>query len=412
MERYQWRKLSDLVKHAFETTPFYRDTFTKLGLQPEDIKSLEDFRKLPIIDRSHLETRLQEFRSSEYERFGGSPASTSGSSGSILHFYRSWDTESMRRAVQWRLFNQIGYFFKQPRISLNKPFVREEEDLLYSYDPIENVVALNGRFLRSDAIVAIHQVIQEFKPVMFYGHPSAIANLAAQLQGQGFEPLNLQACYVYSEVLSDAMRSMIKRMISANVHDHYGNRENTISASQFACDNYHINSEFVYMELVESDREFAGRKCYRVVGTNLVNFAMPTIRYDCGDLAYSIENCDRCDLPHPIIEFAGGREKNFLVARDGLLHCQYDDVLLKLGIEVTEDVQIEQVDLDTIILRYVPGPTFDADRDIPVLVEELKKVTGERFKIELDQVSEIKPTEGFKRNKVVSRLGRDLLESK
>lgn len=411
LERYQWKKLSALIKHAYETTPFYRETFKGLGLMPEDIRSQEDFRRIPITSRSHLEERLEDFKSSEYERYGGSPASTSGSSGSVLHFYRSWETESMRRAVQWRLFNQMGYFFKQPRVSLNKPFVREEEDLLYTYDPIDNVVAFNGRFLRSDCIKVIYDIIRKFEPVMFYGHPSAVVNLATQMKIQNLKPLNLQACYVYSEVVSKPMRTMLERMISSRIHDHYGNRENTVSASQLRCGRYHINSEFTYMELVESEHEFSGRKCYRVIGTNLVNLAMPTIRYDCGDLAYRIGRCDRCDLAHPTIEFVGGRQKNFLVARDGLIHCQIDDILLMLGFEATKDIQIEQVDLDTIILRYVPGPTFEAERDRPILVKELAKATGDRFEIRLDEVSEIKPTEGFKQNKIISRLGEDLLES-
>ncbi len=318
----------------------------------------------------------------------------------------------MRRAVQWRLFNQIGYHFKEPRVSLNRPFVGTEEDLLYNYDPVENLVAFNGRFLRSDSIAAIYDVIKRFKPVMFYGHPSAIANLAAQMKTLGLPPLDLPVCYVYSEVVSEAMRRIIKGMVSPNLHDHYGNRENTVSASQYDCGNYHINSEFVFMELVASEQEFAGRKCFKVIGTNLFNYAMPTIRYDCGDLAVSIGECTKCNLAHPVIEFVGGREKNFLVARDGLIHCQYDDILLKLGISCALDVQVEQRDLDTIILRYVPAPTFDAEKDKPILIEELRKATGERFAVELEEVAEIRPTEGFKRSKVVSRLGEELLKSK
>lgn len=411
IRQYQWLKVSALLTHAGRTVPFYQRWFAEQRISPSDVRSWSDFEQLPIVNRSHLDRNLEDFTSSEFQLHRGSPSSTSGSSGRALRFYRSWDTESFRRAVLWRHFNQIGYRFKQPRVSLNVPFVAAEADLLYKYDPIDNLVIFNGRFLHASSAKHIHDVIARFKPVMFYAHPVALATLGKAMEEVGLPPLNIPVIYVYSEVVSDATQRIIRRQIGPNVFDHFGNRENSISASQLQCGNYHINSEFVHMELTPSQNRFEGQALGRVLGTNLINNAMPLIRYDCGDLAREIVPCNKCKIAHPTIRFIGGRDKNFLVSRHGLLHCQYDDFLHKHGIEIPDDIQIEQVDIDNLILRIVAGKGYVLERDEPILVGHLREATKGWFNIQVEYVDVIPPTKGFKKSKVVSRLGADFLES-
>jgi phenylacetate-CoA ligase len=411
IEQYQWQKLRALLDHAFRTVPFYQRWSQQHQVTAQEIRTLEDFRRLPIINRAQIDTNLADFTSSEFKQHRGSIASTSGSSGRVLKFYRSWDTESFRRAVLWRHFNQIGYHFKEPRVSLNVAFVGDEADLLYKYEPIDNLVMLNGRFLHPDTAEAIYDVIRRFRPVMFYAHPVALATLSKAMQARGLPPLNIPTVYVYSEVLSRATLNILQKQIGPNIYDHFGNRENSVSASQLGCGNYHINSEFVAMELVPSGQKFEDQALGCVVGTNLVNYAMPVIRYDCGDLASEIKACDRCKIAHPTIRFVGGRDKNFLVSKHGLLHCQYDDFLHKHGIEMPDDIQIEQVDMETLILRMVAGKDYVKERDEPILVGHLRDATKDWFTIRVEYVDNIPQTPGFKKSKVVSRLGAEFLES-
>ena len=411
IERYQWQKISDLIRHAEQTVPFYKRWFSENKLTAADIRSWNDFRSLPITQRADIDANLADFTSSDMRLHRGSPASTSGSSGRVLRFYRSWDTESFRRAVQWRHFNQIGYYFKQPRVSLNVPFVGEEIDLLYKYEPIDNLVMFNGRYIHASTAKAIFDVIQRFKPQMFYAHPVALATLGKSMKEAGLPPLNIPVVYVYSEVLSAATLKTIQQYIGANVYDHFGNRENSVSASQLVCGNYHINSEFVYTELTPSQSRSDGVALGHVVGTNLINYAMPVIRYDCGDLATEIAACSKCKIAHKTIRFIGGRDKNFLVSKRGLVHCQYDDFLHKRGIEIPDDIQIEQTDLENITLRIVSGEGYVVERDEPMLVEQLREATKGWFNIRVEYVDHIPMTEGFKKSKVVSRLGSEYLEN-
>jgi len=46
------KKLQKLVAYVYEYSPFYRRRFDEVGLKPEDIRTLEDYRrKVPITDK-------------------------------------------------------------------------------------------------------------------------------------------------------------------------------------------------------------------------------------------------------------------------------------------------------------------------------------------------------------------------
>src|SRR5207244_3398444 len=48
----QWEKIPALLKHAYQTVPYYRSMFDEVGLQPEAISSPADFARLPILDKA------------------------------------------------------------------------------------------------------------------------------------------------------------------------------------------------------------------------------------------------------------------------------------------------------------------------------------------------------------------------
>src|SRR5436190_7920676 len=53
----QWQALTAQLRHAYDTTPFWRGRLDALGLRPEDVRSFEDFRALPVLTKHDLRTR-------------------------------------------------------------------------------------------------------------------------------------------------------------------------------------------------------------------------------------------------------------------------------------------------------------------------------------------------------------------
>ena len=58
---YQLKELRRIVRHAHEHTAGYRRLFDAAGISPDDIKSLEDIRKLPLVDKGVIRDELEDY---------------------------------------------------------------------------------------------------------------------------------------------------------------------------------------------------------------------------------------------------------------------------------------------------------------------------------------------------------------
>ncbi len=54
LEELQMKRLKQTVRQAYKNIPFYKEHFSKLHIQPKDITSLKDIRKLPFTTREDL----------------------------------------------------------------------------------------------------------------------------------------------------------------------------------------------------------------------------------------------------------------------------------------------------------------------------------------------------------------------
>ena len=54
MREIQLERLKKIVKYAYERVPFYKKKFDEIGLLPEDIKTLENIKKIPYTTKADL----------------------------------------------------------------------------------------------------------------------------------------------------------------------------------------------------------------------------------------------------------------------------------------------------------------------------------------------------------------------
>jgi phenylacetate-CoA ligase len=118
LRQLQWQKLQKQLVYNYTHSPFYRREFDQAGVKPEDIRSWDDFRQLPLMDK-HKQRQAQE---ESLERFGHpygmlgcAPveqfvllSSTSGTTGTpTFYTLTAHDIEVLNR-VQARKFWRIG----------------------------------------------------------------------------------------------------------------------------------------------------------------------------------------------------------------------------------------------------------------------------------------------------------------
>jgi phenylacetate-CoA ligase len=66
MKALQWRRLKKQLKYDYENSIYYRERFKGVGATPQDIRSIEDFQKLPLMSKDEHRKVQQE----SIERFG------------------------------------------------------------------------------------------------------------------------------------------------------------------------------------------------------------------------------------------------------------------------------------------------------------------------------------------------------
>jgi len=103
----QFEKLGELIRHAYNFVPYYRNTFKQIGLSPQDIRTWEDFNKLPILTKAEVREYNQQFLS-EKQRTPLRKFKTSGSTGKPLKVFTSEISIASEYAVRFRALNCYG----------------------------------------------------------------------------------------------------------------------------------------------------------------------------------------------------------------------------------------------------------------------------------------------------------------
>ena len=98
----QLKNLRKLIRYSKENSVFYMEKYS--GIEPEDVKSLEDVRKLPLVDKEDLRTAQEGKDPFPFgEILGVSPEEvsafrqTSGTTGTPVYVPESWES------WQWRV---------------------------------------------------------------------------------------------------------------------------------------------------------------------------------------------------------------------------------------------------------------------------------------------------------------------
>ncbi|MGH9940779.1 MAG: hypothetical protein ACRD9R_00280, partial [Pyrinomonadaceae bacterium] len=84
----QFRRLSALLAHAEARVPYYRELFRSLGIESRDVRSLEDFARLPILTKDIIRERWRELVREDVPLESLSRHHSGGSTGVPLTFYR------------------------------------------------------------------------------------------------------------------------------------------------------------------------------------------------------------------------------------------------------------------------------------------------------------------------------------
>lgn len=407
MQEYQHNKLQLLIKHAYESVPYYRRIMDDRKLKPDDIRIANDLKKLPVLTREDVKKNARDLISTGFRKRALIPGHTSGTTGSPLEFF--WDQNMCvyNNAADWRQKNWAGLRYGErhavllgrmivPRKRMRPPFWR--------MNYLHNQLWLSSFHMSEENLGHYVKKLRKFKPKVIEGYPSTVYILAKYLESREMS-FPVTAVLTSSETLFQTQRETIERAFGCKVFDFYGLAERVIFATE--CDKHegrHLNMDYGITEVLDDKGEPVreGQMGW-LVGTSLHNYAMPFIRYKTNDISAILEKKCSCGRAFPLMEDVTTKAEDIVVTKDGR---HISPSVLTHPFKPLHNIKISQIiqeDLDLIRIKIVKGPGYTAE-DTKKLLAAFYDRVGRDMTVKVEFVKSIERTSSGKYKWVVSKV--------
>ena len=411
LQEYQLQQLKLLIQHAYANVPYYRQVFVERNLKPEDIREIDDLRKLPFLTRDIIRENLRGLVARNYPASSLQYETTGGSTGNPLGFYfEKRRTDEIERAFIHTLWARAGF---EPgdrcavlRGRLIDPSRTGE---FWEYDPVEHNLYLSAYHMTDGVLPSYIDHINKFKPDFICGYPSAVTLLAQYMIQNSVEPFRtVKAVFCGSENLYVGLRQTLVGAFKRRVFSWYGHTERAVLAGECEQNNhYHIFPEYGIVELIDNGNNAinSAGTIGEVIATGLNNFIFPLIRYKTGDLvSYSDGKCN-CGRNYRLLEKVEGRSQEFIVTTDGrtisltaFVFAQHFEAFSRMKL-----MQIEQETKGKIKVRIVRTSEFTNDDEAEIRNVMLNSVSG-KLDIGFEYVDSIQRTRTGKHRFLIQKL--------
>ena len=308
---YQSKWLSALLTHAHKNIPWYSKLFREYGVNVNSSSPLEELKKLPILSKDQVKANHSDFCVSRVSK-GSMKFSTSGTTGEPLTVYTSFNQWIIEQGVIWRQWKLAGYNFRD-RIAIFRSYSPVKGGTLIKVDRLRNWTYFSVFDMNDEAIANYVTYLQKWKPKFLRGYPSALNLVAEHALRYGWSLPSLKGAFSASEVVPETLRKNLHDAFGIELFDHYGQAEITCMFHECAeHSGMHINWEYGFVELLPTSE----KGIFKIIATNLHNFAMPLIRYDTGDLAVGDWESCNCTWSAPKIKSIRGRQDEYLYMFD------------------------------------------------------------------------------------------------
>ncbi len=321
IQELQLRRLKELLHFANENCPFYRERFRAAGFDPRGLRSVEDLRVLPVLTKEDIRANFVGLQPARLDPKSYIVNFTGGSSGSPLQFLVTKERMASRNAstirhdrwAGWNFGTPSGYLWGYPP-EVPVPSVRERlTNLLFyrrtfldTFDVKQEEVDNFVRWLRSE------------QEVVLVAYARSLLWFCQYLKRQGLGGFSIKSAILSAESVSAEERQLIESVLRCPTFERYGCREFAVVASECeARDGMHLCSDTLLVEFNAGGRAALPGEAGEILVTDLLNTAMPMIRYRIGDVGAPMAGSCGCGRGLPRMAMVAGRVTDFIHTPDG-----------------------------------------------------------------------------------------------
>lgn len=372
----------DLLTRRANRFPVYEDRFSSAGVASETSLTWESFHRIRPVTKTEMSHAFGTFvADAEAASQQTYPTRSSGSSGHTLDIIVDEAAIAMDTAHGYRqLVLQSGLNYGP------------DDCVAHIYTVPWPVDEVKGRYvghflsslLQPEDIVSI---LSGLRPDVLTLYPTTLESLLSRGH-LGDAGLEARVAITHSEQSSPALRERWSKKLRMPVRDEYSSEEAARIALELPCGHYHTCDDAVHVEILDpvTGRAQEPGKIGVVVITNLLNMAMPFIRYVQGDLAIAGEARD-CSVGWGCIEGIEGRrndaflnERGELLAAGALLDATYRAMFEN---RLSIDFELVQTSPSEVVFVHSAGD----DPALPALRQTLADCLCELFGHRVDLIS-------------------------
>lgn len=358
MQELQGSALQAMVRRIYNHVPFYRNRLMSLGIEPGDIKSVEQLKELPFTTKADLRDNypfgLFTLPQSEVVRIHAS----SGTTGkpTVVGYSRA-DIELWAEVVA-RSLTMAGIHSG------------DTIQIAYGYGPFTGGLGLHyGAEKIGATVIPIStgntkkqlQFMTDFRASVLACTPSYAAHLGESILKEGISPddIRLRIGVFGAEPWTGEMRREIEKLLHIKAYDIYGLSEVIGPGVSMECEcqcGNHVFEDHFIPEIIDPEtlEVLPDGELGELVFTTVSKEAMPLLRYRTRDLTRLHRTTCNCGRTLVRMEKCLGRTDDMLIIRGvNVFPSQVESVLMEMA-ETTPHYQLivrREHNLDTLEIR-------------------------------------------------------------
>jgi phenylacetate-CoA ligase len=382
----QGQRLRDMVERIYFNVPFYRNKLQEMGIEPGDVRTIDDLKKLPFTTKQDLRDNypfgLFAVPQQDIVRFHASSGTTGKSTvvGYTHNDIMMWSEVVARSLTMAGITKndivQVAYGYGLFTGGLGVHYGAEKVGA--------SVIPISGGNTKKQL-----QLMEDFGSTAIACTPSYAAFLGEALVEEKIDrsKIKLKAGVFGAEPWTEEMRTQIQQMLGIKAYDIYGLSEVIGPGVSMECScqkGMHVFEDHFIPEII--DPETCEVLPYGTLGelvfTTVTKEALPLLRYRTRDLTRL--HVDRCDCGRTLVrmEKCVGRSDDMLIIRGvNVFPSQVESVLLEMS--ETRPHYLLVVDrennLDTLEVQVEVEDQFFSD--------EVKELEGLRKRIQANLAS-------------------------
>jgi phenylacetate-CoA ligase len=409
LKKYQDKQLKKIVKYA-NTVPLYHDKYKKAGINPDEIKGIENITKIPIISKEDIKNYYPDgIISSRIPKEKLIRISTSGTTGKSLTIFND-----IYDVVRWffayiRILREYGINWRKDRLTIIGDLAPHTIGTGFTerglFANLNNTTYFsNMQWLNTnDKPIEIIKEVNKFKPDFIGGYPGTLGHLALLKEKGHGNDINPKYIATIGSVLDKNLKKLIEETFNAHVFEVYGATESGTIAFQCKNGHYHIMSDYVYPEFLKNGEQVDSKVPGHMIITKLSGLGTPIIRYNAiNDIVSPLYEKCSCGMVGGLIDRIYGRDNLSLYFSGGRILLPssiseiYSKVLYELKTTKVKENKIIQHSMDKIEIQLVIDSQIKEppiEKIFSIIKKGFQEKVGKEVEIQIGEIDSVSKKE-------------------